>query len=118
MRGVSPARQQEAIAKGRAAGAVHRARVSVVGLEVLLVVAHGALVDEPVLRAGEVDVAVPGWEIERETACLARDDTFCTPCSMARRRISLSWAMMRVPAVAHVAVGREITREPNRQNMS
>lgn len=68
-----PARKEEAVAEGGAPDAVHGARVPVVGLEILLVVAHGALVDQAVLGAGEVRGSVPGGEVERQPAGLSRD---------------------------------------------
>lgn len=50
--------------------------MSVVRFEVLFVVADGALVDQPVLRAGEVRRSVPRGKVERKTTCLAGDYAF------------------------------------------
>lgn len=68
-----PAREKETVAEGGAPDAVDGAGVSVVRFEVLLVVADGALVDQAVLRTGEVRRSVPGGEVERKTARLAGD---------------------------------------------
>ena len=76
MRRSLPAGKEEAVAEGRASNAVHGGRVPVVGLEVLLVVAHGALVDQPVLGAGEVRRSVPGREVERKPTGLPRYHAF------------------------------------------
>lgn len=61
----TPSRQEQTVAEGRAPDAIDWARVTVVRLKVLLVVADGALVDQAVLGAGEVRSSVAGREVER-----------------------------------------------------
>lgn len=61
----TPSGQEETVTEGRAPDAVDGARVAVVRLKVLLVVADGALVDQAVLGAGEVRSTVAGREVER-----------------------------------------------------
>lgn len=77
----APSGEEEAVAKGRTSDAVDGTRVAVVGLEVLLVVADGTLVDQPVLGAGKVRRPVAGREVERQTAGLPRNHTLRVSCN-------------------------------------
>lgn len=65
---------------------VHRAGVSVVGLQVLLVVADGALVDQTILCPGEVRGSVSSREVERKSASLPRDHPFRAAFNVEHRR--------------------------------
>lgn len=72
---------------------VHRAGVSVVGLQVLFVVADGALVDQTVLCPGEVRGSISSREVERKSASLSRDDPFRVAfwVEHRRERVSRGW---------------------------
>lgn len=72
--------------EGGASYTVHWAGVSVVGLQILLIVADGALVDQTVLCPGEVRGSVSSREVERKSASLPRDDPFCVAFGVERRR--------------------------------
>lgn len=80
----TPSGEEETVAKGRASDAVHGARVPVVSLEVLLVVADGTLVDQPVLGAGEVRRPVTGREVKRQAAGLPRNHALRVACKSKR----------------------------------
>lgn len=77
---VLPARQEEVVAEGGTSDAVDRAGVSLISLEVLFVVANGALVDQPILCAGEVCRSISRRKVERQAAGLSRDDALCVAC--------------------------------------
>lgn len=79
-----PSGEEEPVAKGRTSDAVDGTRVPVVGLEVLLVVADGTLVDQPVLGAGEVRRPIPGGEVKRQAAGLPRNHALRVACRRER----------------------------------